>query len=267
MFEETRDRLALKLESQLQNVDGDPSKKFAPRDTAEDVFKHERETIENLHASAKACRGYTVKGAESHFFAIRLCANHNRPSQRIFAILLCMQMTLHDLEHFEALDKTGIDDNHLPLTENESMRLFKETGPEFYNTQFVWCPIILQEDTKVDYIGNKKLCPLPRLSKKVVGHGSYGEVSKVQIEQGHIEFKNGPSGKGCFAQKDFIVARNPKNSFTEEWEVIQEILRASRTHRHILHPIAALRHGDGLTEIFSMFFPLADCNLQDYLRG
>ena len=267
LFEEARDQLATKLESQLQDVDGDPSKKFAPRNAAEDVFKHEYETIYILHTSAKACQGYTVEGVESYFFANRLRADHARPSQRTFAILLCMRMSPCDLENFEALDETGVDDNHLPLTESESMRLFKESGPEFYNTQFAWCPIILQEDTKVDYIGNKKSCPLPRLSKKVIGHGSYGEVSEVQIEQGHIEFKSGPSRKGYFAQKDFIVARNPNSSFTEEWGVIQDILRASRTHRHILHPIAALRYGDGLNETFSMFFPLADCNLQDYLRG
>ena len=175
-------------------------------------------------------------------------------------------MTSNDFERFEQLDQ-NVSDNDLPFAQDESIKLFGQRGRKFYDAQFVWCPIILQKHIKMDYLGYKGSCPLPRLSKIRIAGGSFGEVSKVEIERGHIEDSHSISKRAFFAQKDFVISRNNRKAFEEEWGVIQEIRRASTQHHNILFPIAALCRGDGVDVTYSIFSPLADCNLRQFLLG
>lgn len=263
-FEAIRDDLAAKLTSRLQNVDGNPEKKFAPRNSAQDILSSEYQKLNRFYVSVKACSGHLVDNVAANFFAQNLCQDDERPLQRIFSILLCMGMTSFDFERFEQLDQ-NICDNDLPFTQDKSIQLFRQHGQKFYDAQFVWCPIILCKDRKMNYTGYKDSCPLPRLSKMRIGGGSFGEVSEVEIESGHIEGRNSLSKRALFAQKDFVISRNSQQAFEEEWKIIQMIRQASTQHCNILASVAALCRGDGADVTFSIFMPLATCNLRQFL--
>lgn len=278
-FESIRERLTAGLESRLQDVDGDPSKQFAPRNLARDVLNGDHDRLEHLFIAAQHLARIPnlvnpIAHCSATSFVALLSRNDHRSVHRIFATLLCMHMSRGLFRRFLLIflpeNETAEDticDTHLPIDLTTAIRLFEEDGRQFYHKQFVWSPIILLEHQRVEYIDNRRFCPLPRLSKKPIGSGSFGDVSKVELAEGSIEFGTGISFQRCFAQKEFVVAQNSRHAFEDEWHVVREILRANKRHRNIMSPIAGLLHGEEADMKFSIFFPVATCNLREYLKA
>lgn len=79
-------------------------------------------------------------------------------------------------------------DSDLPLTESEAEKAFgSEDGLSFWEHQFLFCPVILEEGDESIYVDHRHSCPLPFLDKpKYLGKGAYATVYKVKIERGHL---------------------------------------------------------------------------------
>ncbi|KAL9632448.1 MAG: hypothetical protein Q9204_003796 [Flavoplaca sp. TL-2023a] len=260
-FESIRDRLTVTLEDQLQNVDHDPNRQFAPRSLARNVFDSNHEQLHRLYiaASHMACTSNQViptVGCNAAGFVALLSKNDHRSVHRIFATLLCIHMSLPLFQRFLSVflpatetTKNSVYDTHLPFSLAITTRLFEGDGRQFYKKQFVWSPITLLEQKRIEYLDDRRFCPLPCLSKRPLGSGSFGDVSEVELAEGYIEYRTGLSSRRYFAQKEFIVARH-----------------CSRK-ANIMSPIAGLLHGETTDMKFSMFFPVATCNLREYLKA
>ncbi|KAL9031170.1 MAG: hypothetical protein Q9180_006829, partial [Flavoplaca navasiana] len=278
-FESIRNRLTVTLEDQLQNIDHDPNRRFAPRNLARNVFDSSHDQLRRLRISAQhlACTSNQViptAVCNAADFIALLSKNDRCSIHRIFATLLCIHMSLPLFQRFLSIflpvpetTENSVYDIHLPISLATATQLFEDDGRRFYDKQFVWSPITLREREKVEYLDDQRLCPIPRLSKKFLGSGAFGEVNEVELAEGSIEYRTGLSSRRCFAQKEFTVARHSRKAFEDEWHVVQKIQDANKKHRNIMSPIAALLHGEEAGMKFSMFFPVATCNLREYLRA
>lgn len=304
-FESARKRLTNALESQLKSVCDESGtrsgKRFAPRNLARNVFDGAHDRLDELYIAAQHLAHSTdlmtpVTHCSAAEFVSLLSINDDRSVQRIFAILLCIPMSLKLFQRFLSIflpvartiengtkiktedstdettqnslaETTGewFKDTRLPISLATAIHHFDDDdGSRFYHKQFEWSPIILLENKRVEYVGDRRFCPLPRLSTEPLGSGAFGEVSKVELAEGSIENEARLSSQGCYAQKEFTL-RESRHAFEDEWHVVREILRARTTHGNIMSPIAGLLQGDEGNMKFSMFFPVATCDLREYL--
>lgn len=161
-------------------------------------------------------------------------------------------------------DDEFLSDDKLPLTEDGAKEHFPSVFKEFYDAQFMFCPIILQKNKLVKYKGDRARCLGPFLEPEKLGEGAYGKVYKVKVPGLHIKVNNQDFEKNekRLAKKDFRVERDDSGS--TEWEVVRKILRNSpHTHPNIMSTFAGLEHG----KVFSIFFDVAEYNLWHYLSG
>ncbi|KAL8881650.1 MAG: hypothetical protein Q9198_001186 [Flavoplaca austrocitrina] len=204
-FESIRDRLTVTLEDQLQNVDHDPNRQFAPRNLARNVFDSSHEQLHRLHTAAHhlACTSNQVTpiaGCSAADFVALLSKNDYRSVHRIFATLLCIHMSVALFQRFMSIflpvaetTESSVYDTHLPISLATATQLFEDDGRRFYDKQFVWSPITLLEHKRVEYLDDRRFCPLPYLSKRPLGSGSFADVSEVELAEGSIEYRTGLS--------------------------------------------------------------------------
>jgi len=124
---------------------------------------------------------------------------------RILAILIFIRCDTSILKNFRKCfisnSTTAKRDSALPLQKSDAEDLFgARLGDQFYNRQFIFCPVVLQEDKEVEYRGDRQCCRLPFSDSEILGHGSSGTVSKVTIPKGHFNWSDptrGPNRQAC----------------------------------------------------------------------
>ncbi|KAG9570809.1 hypothetical protein KCU71_g1142, partial [Aureobasidium melanogenum] len=177
----------------------------------------------------------------------------------VLAILLCIHE--FSLVHWKQFRKyLGQPFKSLPLDSEEAYEAFDyDLGRLFYEEQFAFCPVVLEERKVNNYTGIKSRCKLPYLEEVKIGSGSFGTVYKVKIPRGHLQgtYYNTTT----LARKDFRIAAQGRESFEKEWETMQQILQARDLHANIMRTFASLK----LDSQLSIFYPLATCNLAEYL--
>ncbi|KAB8227116.1 uncharacterized protein BDW43DRAFT_257331 [Aspergillus alliaceus] len=190
-------------------------------------------------------------------FAILLFA-HGRQEVRVLRQFL--DLVLHTgTDDIAPLQFTDAD---LPVSLTTATATFPLRGAEFYQKQFRFCAVTLMKREEVIYKNERFQCPLPYLEQTKIGEGTFGQVWRVRIEQQHIQsrFDSTATTEALeYARKDFELNR----AFEEEREVLNKILDQPRRHRNIMVALASLQYGS----TYSLFFPLASCNLWEYLNG
>jgi serine/threonine protein kinase len=150
----------------------------------------------------------------------------------------------------------------LPLSYSEIKDIFNSeaTAHAFKNSQSFFCPVVLQKNKEVVC---EKPRPLPYISKKPLGEGSFGKVYAVEIAAGH--WADGHmlnSGDMLVACKEYkFVPASGDTSHEQERAVMLEILRTPLKHDNILESFGSLR----MEDTYSLFMPLADCDLWDWM--
>ncbi|KAL4760925.1 uncharacterized protein BDW70DRAFT_160344 [Aspergillus foveolatus] len=155
-----------------------------------------------------------------------------------------------------------LTDESLPISLTEAESVFRGFANEFFDTQFQFCAITLRREGDIVYQDYRSQCPLPYKKQERIGAGAFGEVYKVKIERRHLRLTGDRTGNiepEWIARKDF----KRHQSFTVELDALKEIMEQPQKHDHLVMVLAILQYHD----TNSLFFPLATCDLQQYLSG
>ena len=155
-------------------------------------------------------------------------------------------------------------DDHLPWDHKTALRVFPLRGEDFYEEQFQFCPVILHKKEVVIYNNDKNRCPLPYLEETDIGQGSFGSVYRVKIERHHLISEGGQNAniqRRELARKDFKMHR--EQAFIDEQKILRQLMDRPMRNDSITVAVASLQYGN----TYSLFFPLASCNLWEYLSG
>lgn len=147
-----------------------------------------------------------------------------------------------------------IHDESLPLTIDMVERNISSEPHEVQSFQ-VWqyglCPVPLEFCRQIERPLNDFHRPL--LKRQKIGLGTFGSVYRVKVK-GHY-----------FRGQDEELAMkvmSPKQDRTEiEWATAEWLFQQPMSHKHIMTALASLQLPDRLY----IFFPLANCNLREYM--
>ncbi|KAH8699080.1 kinase-like domain-containing protein [Talaromyces proteolyticus] len=223
-------------------------RRFLSNGTAQEVFRNNQRDLRKLLAEILHI------SQNDTIILPRILESTLATLSNVLAILIWIRAPLEVLGRFRELlpesrtidfdPRDIITDGNLPISRETASRLFphpsRNVSGEFYENQFRFYP------------------------ENSIGEGSFGRVWKVRIEKGHVKSHNGENTNAerlTYARKDFEL--NREQAFREETNVLQRIMESPRRHVNVVVALASLHYGS----TYSLFFPLASCNLWEYLIG
>ncbi|KAI9737191.1 MAG: hypothetical protein M1834_000784 [Cirrosporium novae-zelandiae] len=267
-------KLARSLKEQLVNNE-DRQTPFMPYETAENVLTLERLQLllRYIYGSGKTddeLKRYlnTITG-EAGFL--------NSGRRKIISILL-YSYDFEDensiKENLSVIQEGTKNDAHLPFNKETTKELFGDKmGKSFFENQYLFLPIVLEQEE--DSVHDDPHLRSPYSKERLIKEGNFGKVSMVRIKRGHFILKSTnlsmrnsePIDLAC---KTFS-GKAKYNDFKKERDTLTSIknsIKGSPPHSIMMYT-SSLVHGipgDPKTQC-SLFFPLAKCDLQDYLLG
>lgn len=238
---------------------------FFPHGTAQEVFRnHKRDLqrlLQNVSEALAADETLLLSVADqtrrslSNVLAIVLRDRARNDTLGLNQFLsLILQRNNHMRETLE------LSDSELPISRARAEHLFPGKGDAFFTTQLQFCAIVLQDKKELNCSDNEQILrPLPYLRQENIGSGGFGQVWEVKIERHHMLSANGDSENRdpvLLARKDFQI----QAAFKKELEVLREIMKQPQKHDHLVPLLAILQQ----EAIYSLFFPLASCDLSAY---
>ncbi|KAL3451554.1 hypothetical protein BJX65DRAFT_220654 [Aspergillus insuetus] len=238
---------------------------FYPNGTARDFFRMHEESLQELF---RLLLGNS--GADSFRDLVRRTVRH---LSTILAIVLRVrspgditvlrQFTELLIIHQTPIDPPRLNDQKLPIPLTDAKFYFPQRANDFFDTQFQFCAITLRGEEHVIYQDDfRSQCPLPYRRQERIGGGAFGQVYKVKIERRHVRSLENNTGNDepiWLARKDF----RRHQAFKIELDVLKKIMKQPQKHDHLVMVLAILQYGD----TNSLFFPLASCDLHQYLNG
>ncbi|KAJ5160878.1 uncharacterized protein N7482_007882 [Penicillium canariense] len=239
--------------------------RFFPHGTANEVFRNHKPDLQQLLQ-------YVSKALLADGKLLKRVAHRILESLSNVLAVVLMDRARNDtsvLDQFLSLILHGdncerttpvLTDAELPISQARAEGLFPDSGGAFYTRQLRFCAIVLQKEKEVKYLDNEQsLCPLPYLGQRKIGSGAFGQVWEVEIEMHHMRSASGDSENRnpvLLARKDFQI----QQAFDKELEVLRNIMHQPERHDHLVTLLAILQH----EATYSLFFPLAVCDLSHY---
>ncbi|KAK5993766.1 hypothetical protein PT974_07203 [Cladobotryum mycophilum] len=162
-------------------------------------------------------------------------------------------------------DRKGRDMGVLPVDITQLFEIFESNvdADKFYSKQACFCPVVLRkrQEVKVKSLTSQRL---PYLEEMAIGEGSFGKIFRVKVAAGHFEDPNTEFSYNTepilMARKDYTLTDN--GDVREEHEIMKKILGyASRGCENIVESFGGISIGNN----FSLFMPLAVCDLRSYM--
>lgn len=173
---------------------------------------------------------------------------------------------------------------NLPLSNSEASTTFGEVdGPKFYRSQNVFRPLVIDigKDNCLSLKGSDSGRPMPFLDEPIrIGGGSAGEVFKVRIAKRHFKWSTSQQGSPSHVHDEELelavkLFQGPESSSTSEYSAahrykleyrnLVNLRRRPIKHENIMLFIrSVIEEGPDLPRQM-LFFPLAVCNLDDFL--
>ncbi|KAF6822267.1 serine/threonine protein kinase [Colletotrichum plurivorum] len=252
---------------------------FATAETAEKVL-----TADNLRLVYRALttsddgqdRGFTI---DEDGFVKNI---EKKKLHTFLAVLLEANCSIHAVWSFTTKLVEGrtigtAPDNHhyagppysLPADRTYLKKLFDddlETVNNFYKAQTYFSTVVLRGGENVK-IQHPDISRLPWLKEDWIGSGSFGDVYKVVIAEGHFRAKDNPNKKAkVVARKDYIYEVDAKKSFEDERLAMDKIFRGIVKHVNVLKSLGSLEIECNPPK-FSLFMPLALEDLETYMNA
>ncbi|KAL5339987.1 kinase-like domain-containing protein [Aspergillus crustosus] len=238
---------------------------FYPNGTAKDVFRMNEDALHMLFYNVLALDGLDITVVPD------LVRRISRSLSTVLAIVFRIRPAddPHVLREFTNLiidgetlfDSPNLCDEDLPISLKKAQEQFPSLANDFFDTQFQFCAITLRREGHIVYQNDfRSQCPLPYKKQERIGGGASGEVYKVKIERRHFrstEDRTGNIESEWLARKDF----KRQLAFTIELDVLKAIMKQPHKHDHLVMVLAILQYRD----TNSLFFPLAQCDLHQYL--
>lgn len=149
----------------------------------------------------------------------------------------------------------------LPANREGLMTLFGDsnTSDRFLACQACFCPVVIHMGTE-GHVDSQDLTRLPYLNEQLIAQGAFGKVYRVEIAKGHF-YDNRMGARNqhpiVLARKDYTVGKELHAKFNTE------MLRTSvLVCQNVIQTLASLRIG---SDIYSIFMPLAICDLWEYM--
>ncbi|KAL2824382.1 kinase-like domain-containing protein [Aspergillus cavernicola] len=240
---------------------------FYPNGTARDVFRMDEENLDELfrallwlgHLNTEVVPEL-VRRIVRNFSTILAVVLRIRPANDLNILQRFTNLIISDNSFY---DPPRLTDENLPIPLNEAQFFFHPQGSEFFDAQFQFCAITLRREGHIAFQDDyRSQCPLPYKRQERIGGGAYGEVYRVKIERRHFRSHGDRTGNlepEWLARKDF----RSHQGFSDELEALNKIMRQPQKHDHVVMVLAILQYGD----TNSLFFPLASCDLHQYLNG
>ncbi|KAI1470129.1 kinase-like protein [Daldinia caldariorum] len=216
-------------------------------------------------------------GVTADLLATRI---EERKLHNFLAILIYARCSTESLKYFtRELLTSPLDSNGWPIAYNEETTLDRlpatrgqleqilgaDNGPDinsFMDMQPCFCPIVLYGGDVQSADGKNQRLPY-MTDEEEIGMGSYGVVYRVVIAKGHLVNKYTSMANSeplPMARKDF----EKNGHFQKELETMKQILSTPRKSRNIVETFGSLQLNDN---IFSLFMPLAECDLRVWMRN
>ncbi|KAI9369537.1 hypothetical protein BJX61DRAFT_549496 [Aspergillus egyptiacus] len=240
---------------------------FYPNGIARDVLRMEKESLHELfqtllildRQTAEVVPGL-VHRVVRHLSTTFAVIVRIRPANNIRILQRFIDLLISDNSLYEP---PRLTDDNLPLPLSEARFFFFDHGNEFFDAQFQFCAITLKSREHLVYRDDyRSQCPLPYKKQERIGSGAYGQVYKVKIECRHFRLAGDTTGNFdpvWLARKDF----RSHQAFESELDVFKDIMKQPQKHDNLVKVLAILQYGD----TNSLFFPLASCDLHQYLNG
>ncbi|OQD65678.1 hypothetical protein PENPOL_c005G00805 [Penicillium polonicum] len=264
-YNKLRDEIYVKILERMEK--SHEGGRFVPHGTAEEVLQPEvlRRFFRSLQLGDTPTTGYddldfdfdennlSRKMGERklhNFLAILIFASRSIEAARTFTTKLLAQRAW----------PPGICS--LPAERETLMEIFGEqvTPDEFLTQQACFCPIVICDKTEVRIQSPDRQC-LPYLEQKFRGDGAQGAVYQVKIAKGHFF---DPVLGGRNEQPKEMARKDYQPTKHMEKETLKQILACDRTCPNIVDIYGSLVIGS--TNNYSIFMPLAECDLNAYMR-
>jgi serine/threonine protein kinase len=170
------------------------------------------------------------------------------------------------ISDWHARDRRGGIVGSLPLDHGSCNVFFDDdvvTVDKFMKSQPVFCAVVLKQREELR-IANPNLYRRPYLEETKIGEGAFGKVFRVKIAAHHFYNKRMGSSNDEpeeMARKEYLLSSRARPQ--EEREIMETIFKnSSAWNSNIVEAYGSLEWG---TLTFSMFMPLAVCDLKKYM--
>ncbi|KAL2809085.1 kinase-like domain-containing protein [Aspergillus granulosus] len=240
---------------------------FYPNGTARDFFRMHEETLKQFFQRLLDNLGADVVRDPISDLVRRTLRHFSTILAIVLRIYMPGDITL--LRQFAGLliihqtpNTPSLNDQNLPIRLPDARFYFPQRANDFFDTQFQFCAITLRMEDVINQDDFRAQCPLPYRRQEIIGGGAFGQVYKVKIECRHLRSLENNTGNDeplWLARKDF----RRHQAFESELDVLTQIMKQPQKHDHLVMVLAILQYGD----TNSLFFPLASCDLHQYLNG
>ncbi|KAF9692108.1 hypothetical protein EKO04_009934 [Ascochyta lentis] len=130
---------------------------------------------------------------------------------------------------------------------------------DFHRHQYDFLAPVIEKNNEIK--GNFQR--LPFLSEVLIGEGSFGKIYKVVISPNHFRFDSSSINDRelTLARKQFLLEADT-HAHENERKVLLDIVRNSKKSINIMEGWGSLEFGS----TFSLFMPLAICDLQQFME-
>ncbi|KAI9660942.1 MAG: hypothetical protein M1821_009269 [Bathelium mastoideum] len=278
--EDALQKLSQRIGAAVDNTGTDLSNRFLPILVLNEILCHE--SLLELFEELFDANAPEAERAELETYAEKTLQHPSRIS--ILALFLYDNQRTACLELFKQwLSDTSCglnfpSDDDLPLSQDKADALFSGADSRYIlDHQAVFKPFTIHEGLHQELPFLK--CRLPFVGQlKPINEGASGAVYEVTIAAGHWQYDKFGTDEitaqdhtlavKVFEKRTSVSAESATQDFENERDFLAQLKEANNSNKMIVLDLGSIVEKDDQGEpIYYMFFPLAVCNLDEFLKG